>query len=389
MITIFTPIYNRADVLEKLYQSLLRQSDYDFEWLIIDDGSTDSVKKVVQHWIVSEEARFPIRFYQQENAGKHRAVNRGTQLAQGKAFFIVDSDDYLTDDAVEMVEKWWKDVADDDNYAGVAGLKGDRNGDVIGSIPLFDLYVDATNLERAKYGLLGDKAEVYKTSVLRKNPFPEFEGENFLTEAVVWDRIAYNHLKIRWFNRVIYLCEYRSDGLTRQGWQIFVNNPIGWGLYIQQKCRFYHLAPGDRTEQCLEYYIFTKNRLSDRSILSNLGIAEEELDKIKELYQQCVEKTATNIGEILGVYGAGIRGKKVLELYKGTKIHISFILDRKKADVSCRQLNLEEEYPKVDRIIVTPKDNQDEIIKFLTKHTENKLLRYDEWKERIGLGEIF
>ena len=199
MITIFTPVYNRADVLEKLYQSLLRQSDYDFEWLIIDDGSTDSVKKVVQHWIVSEEVRFPIRFYQQENAGKHRAVNRGTQLAQGNAFFIVDSDDYLTDDAVEMVEKWWKDVADDDNYAGVAGLKGDRNGDVIGRIPLFDLYVDATNLERAKYGLLGDKAEVYKTSVLRKNPFPEFEGENFLTEAVVWDRIAYNHLKIRWF----------------------------------------------------------------------------------------------------------------------------------------------------------------------------------------------
>jgi glycosyltransferase involved in cell wall biosynthesis len=389
MITIFTPVYNRAAVLENLYQSLWRQTAYDFEWLIIDDGSTDSIAEVVYHWMETESVPFPIRFYQQENGGKHRAINRGVQLAQGEAFFIVDSDDCLTEDAVEWIHKWWEDVADNDGYAGIAGLRGNRNRDVIGDIPHFEVYVDATNLERSEYGLLGDKAEVYKTSVLRKEPFPEFEGENFLTEATVWDRIAYEGLKIRWFNQVIYLCEYRADGLTSQGWEVFIKNPVGWGLYIRQKCLFYHLNAEERTEQYLEYYIFMRGRLSERQIQHNLGIQEEEFAKIKVHYEQCIEKTASNIGRTLGMYGAGLRGKKVLEFYRGTKIRISFVLDRKKADVSCRQIALEGPYPKVDRILITPKDGQSEIREFLTGQTDNKIIGYDEWKECIGFGEIF
>ena len=386
MITIFTPVYNRADVIGRLYESLLRQTDYHFEWLIIDDGSTDSVAERVGHWIETKEAPFPIRFYQQENGGKHRAINRGVQLAQGDAFFIVDSDDYLTADAVELVGNWWKNIENDDCYAGISGLRGDSNGEVIGDIPLFESYIDATNMERAAYGLLGDKAEVYKTSLLKKEPFPEFIGENFLTEAVVWDKLADQSLKIRWFNRVIYVCEYRSDGLTSQGWKAFVNNPMGWGLYIQQKCRFYHLDGEEKAGQYLEYYIFMKDRLSDREMMNYLGIDGEELEKIIADYEQCIKRTISDIGSNLGVYGAGTRGIKVLKLYEGTEVQISFILDKKKVDVPCRHIDLSERYPKVDAIIVTPKDGQSEIIDFLTERTESRLVSYEEWKACVGAG---
>lgn len=102
MITVFTPVYNRAYIINQLYQSLLRQTNYGFEWLIIDDGSTDNIAELVSQWIADTED-FEIRLYRQPNGGKHRAINRGVQLAKGDAFLIVDSDDYLTEDAIDTV----------------------------------------------------------------------------------------------------------------------------------------------------------------------------------------------------------------------------------------------------------------------------------------------
>lgn len=209
MLTILTPAYNRAYTLHKAYESLCRQTCFDFEWVIVDDGSADNTEELVLGW-KAETTAFPIVYEKQENGGKHRAVNRGVELAKGEYILILDSDDFLTDDAVETVGKWTREIADLPGFAGVSGLKdGAKNGNMKGE------YIDATNIQRMKYGLQGDKAEVYKTEMMRKYPFPEFEGEKFLRENSVWDAIALDGYKLRWYNRIIYKCEYLEDGLTK------------------------------------------------------------------------------------------------------------------------------------------------------------------------------
>lgn len=212
MITVMTPTYNRAYILEKAYLSLKKQTCFDFEWIIIDDGSSDHTEQMAKKWI-AECQDFSITYFKQPNGGKHRAINRGVKMARYDWFLILDSDDMLTESAVAKVHKWITEVSNLEGFAGIAGLKG-HGRSVVGGQPL-ERYIDATNLERQKYGLLGDKAEVYKTEILKKYPFPEFEGENFIRESAVWDRIAKDGLKLRWYSEIIYLCEYIEDGLTR------------------------------------------------------------------------------------------------------------------------------------------------------------------------------
>lgn len=212
MITIMTPTYNRAYILHKAYRSLKNQTTFDFEWIIIDDGSSDNTEQIVNQWI-RECTDFDIIYKKQPNGGKHRAINRAVQMARYEWFLILDSDDELTENAVQLIHFWIDDVKGCSDIVGVAGLKGTADH-VVGSRLKKD-YIDATNLERKKYGLLGDKAEIYKTNILKQYPFPEFEGENFLRESAVWDRIAQDGLKLRWYNDVIYMCEYIEDGLTK------------------------------------------------------------------------------------------------------------------------------------------------------------------------------
>ena len=384
LVTVFTPVYNRAHTIEQLYQSLLKQTDLYFEWLVIDDGSEDGIASMIQQWIQGKDSPFVIRFYQQKNGGKHRAINRGVQLAKGEAFFIVDSDDYLTEDAIWQIRKWWKTISESCGFAGVSGLRGTENGKIIGDTPLFGSFADATNLERAKYGLLGDKAEVYKTSILKKYPFPEYEGENFLTEAVVWDKIARDGLNIRWFNQVIMICEYREDGLTMQGKELFIKNPKGWGLYLNQICEFFQLPLSKKIELYFEYYINLKDKIITREIQRNLWIDEKTMSEVEQLYSSCIKETINKIGRKVALYGAGNRGKSILALYKDSEVKVSYVLDRKETDLPYLQVGLYESYPPVDAIIVTPMHGQDEIVDFLRKHTGNRLIRYDEWAMLIA-----
>lgn len=231
MITIFTPTYNRADLLPRLYHSLLNQTDHNFEWIVIDDASTDDTEKILKSYI--SENRIRIHYEKQEHGGKHRAINRALQIANGSMFFIVDSDDYLTNDAIELVRDWSSTIINDSMIAGVAGLcKSISSNSIIGGVPLIKDYIDATNFERARYNLLGDKAEVYKTDIIKKYPFPEFEGEFFVTESVCWDAIASDGYKLRWFNKAIYCGDYLVGGLTNSG----ANEYEGRKKYFQGYC---------------------------------------------------------------------------------------------------------------------------------------------------------
>ena len=129
-LTIFTPAYNRAYTLHKCYESLKKQTNKDFEWLIIDDGSTDNTRELVQSWI--EENIIPIKYHYQKNQGMHGAHNTAYELIDTELNVCIDSDDYMPDDAVEKILKFW-DKNKSDNIAGIAALDAYESGEVIGN----------------------------------------------------------------------------------------------------------------------------------------------------------------------------------------------------------------------------------------------------------------
>lgn len=212
-ITVFTPTYNRKDLIDRLYQSLLQQTQKNFEWLVVDDGSSDDTENFFVK-LSSMEHPFPIRYIKQNNGGKHRAINNGVNNALGELFFIVDSDDYLTENAIEKINQWITTLDNSHKWAGISGLRGFSKNSVVGQHSDFS-YIDAKNNERRKYNLLGDKAEVYFTDVLKQHPFPEIPGENFISEEIVWNAIARDGYYLRWFNEIIYICDYLEGGLTK------------------------------------------------------------------------------------------------------------------------------------------------------------------------------
>lgn len=230
MITIFTPAYNRASTLERLYKSLRGQTCADFEWLIVDDGSTDGTEVSAHKWL-AEENLFSIRYIKTENGGKHRAINTGVKEARGEAFFIVDSDDCLPPRAVERIAEVFSSVAKDNRFAGICGLKADINTKKV-------LYngkeadgKDCSMLDiRQKYHIKGDMAEVFKTEVLKEFPFPAFDGEKFMNEAVVWNQIAKKYI-MRYVGDILYYCEYLPGGLTSTIRKQYRNSPQGAKLF--------------------------------------------------------------------------------------------------------------------------------------------------------------
>ena len=211
-VTIITPTYNRAKELKRLYESLLVQTDKDFCWLIVDDGSTDDTESVVQQWI--HEDKIPLEYIKKPNGGKHTALNIGIPKIESPWTFIVDSDDYLTENAIEMINQ--KVNSDDsDIICGLAFLRQSSNGNLLTNkvVPQDGMIDDFCH---CRYGLdiQGDMAEVWKTNCLKEFPFPEFPNEKFCSEDVVWISMAQKY-KMRFYNEVIYMCDYLDGGLTK------------------------------------------------------------------------------------------------------------------------------------------------------------------------------
>lgn len=267
-LTIFTPTYNRAYIIEQLYRSLQRQTCTDFEWLVVDDGSSDNTAELFARW-QQEGNPFPIRYYRQENGGKCRAINYGLELAQGELFFTVDSDDYLTDDAVKKVLLWEKTLPKEQKYCGLAGNLGTSPEETPNRI--FDEpYFDGTALDRYRQ-VDGERAMVFYTAVHRKYPYPAIPGEKFMTEAVAWNRMAADGYRMRFYNDIIWVYEYQEEGLTKAGNRLFMDNPRGYGLWLREKSGFTHESFIQRVKM---YYTFTCDlftRLSSKEIAECIG----------------------------------------------------------------------------------------------------------------------
>ena len=220
---------------------------------------------------MKEENSFPIYCQKTKNGGKHRAINCGLELATGELFFIVDSDDYLTDEALEIIDRMEKTIPASEKkmFAGVCGQKGYADDREVGKSFEGDT-LDITMLERPQYGISGDKSEVFYTEVLRKYPFPEFEGEQFVTECVVWDKIAFDGLKLRFFNQIIYICDYLPDGLTAHSDELFLKNPKGYGLYLYQSVQFGKVHGLEAWTRYFKYYNQFRDNFSFFEIAKNI-----------------------------------------------------------------------------------------------------------------------
>jgi glycosyltransferase involved in cell wall biosynthesis len=237
-ITVFTPTYNRAYTLIMLYQSLLRQSNFDFEWLIIDDGSTDNTKELVENW-QNNKNPFEIRYYKTENGGKPRAINKALELVQCPYIFIIDSDDYFTDEALAFLLERVKELEEDTELVGIGILRGFNESEAFGKANFStNIFIDANNLEREKFGLNFECNELYKVEILKNYPFEVWEGETFSPEEIVLNEMALQGYKVRWYNKVGVISEYLEDGLTVNAFDLIKKNPMGYAMLFNHQLKY-------------------------------------------------------------------------------------------------------------------------------------------------------
>lgn len=262
LITVFTPTYNRAHLLPRLYESLKAQTCQDFEWLIVDDGSTDNTEEVLKEWCSPpsggvggdflKEGR--LRYFKQENGGKHRAVNRGVKEARGELFFIADSDDWLPEDSLATVEEYYKKNKGNHAIGGICGLDIAPDGAHVSStLPQDEVICSSLDI-RLKYRIIGDLKEVFLTRVLREFPFPEFDGERFCPEALVWNRIAQKY-KLLFFNKSIYIAEYQPEGITAGITRARMNSPVA-SVTTYQELNSYDIPLKEKVKAAINYWRF-------------------------------------------------------------------------------------------------------------------------------------
>lgn len=223
-IAVLTPNFNRANLLKRLYDSLEKQTSKNFKWYVVDDGSKEDPTEFIES--VKSSASFEIELIKKENGGKHTCINKGIQVIEEPLTIIVDNDDFLLKNAIATIEADYSEIKDDKEICGLGYLKLDLNLNCVGKMYSKDGLVDTFINERYNRNVDGDKCEVFKTEILKKYPFPVFEGENFLSESTVWCKMALNY-KMKFYNKGIYVCEYQPEGLSSSVHKRLFKNPKG------------------------------------------------------------------------------------------------------------------------------------------------------------------
>lgn len=226
LITILTPTYNRAGTLQKLYKSLLQQTSFDFEWLIVDDGSVDNTKDIISEY-QETTTQFNIRYIFQNNHGKHYALNLGIKNINTDLIFIVDSDDTITSNAINIIRSTFYSQRDLTKICGFSFLKATPDNMLLSNKKFpYNGYITSYLESREVLGITGDTADVFITKVLKQYPFPEFKNEKFLSEDIVWTKMSEQY-KMFFYNEVIYIGDYLDDGLTKNRRKNNWNSPKG------------------------------------------------------------------------------------------------------------------------------------------------------------------
>lgn len=249
-ITVFTPSYNRAHLLGRLYDSLLRQTCQDFTWLVVDDGSTDGTRELVAGW--QAEGRIEIQYAYKSNGGMHTAHNRAYELMRTELNVCIDSDDWMPDNAVERILSVWAKYRDDDDVVGLIGLDVDPNGNTIGS----SLPADGTRATLGKlyqvHRCTGDKKLVYRNSVTASSPrFPEFKGEKLVPLSWLYTQIDQIGQLVT-MNEPLIVVEYQADGSSANVLKQYFQSPRGFRALREVNIR-YALSIGYRIKNIIHY----------------------------------------------------------------------------------------------------------------------------------------
>ena len=224
ILTIFTPTYNRAHTLGRVFQSLCRQTCKEFEWLIIDDGSTDNTRELVQSWI-DEQPEFCIRYIYQANQGMHGAHNTAYANISTALNTCIDSDDYMPDDAVEKIIRFWNEKGSDD-YAGIIGLDIVDSGNVIGE--KFTKSGEAIHFYKSP--IRGDKKFVIRTDLTSKYPpYPIFKGERYVGLGYKYQLIDQDYTWLT-LNEPLVVVDYQEDGSSYNMFRQWWTNPRGFAF---------------------------------------------------------------------------------------------------------------------------------------------------------------
>ena len=271
-LTILTPTFNRAKILPELYKSLIAQTDYNFTWFIMDDGSTDSTQEIINHY--QKEDIIHIVYKYKENAGKHTAINTAVPLIDSKLTFIVDSDDQLTSNAVEEILHIHRKYESVPGLCGYSFLRRKPDGQpmIKKQLPKQEFIASFTEC-RINDDFPGDMAEVWYTDCLAEYPFAEFPGERFLGEDSVWIKMS-DRYKLVFINKTIYISDYLTNGLTNNRRKLNIKSPNGCVLraevmldaYIKVIHKFkaaiqyiiYSLFAG---RSCFKLFLMSRHRL--------------------------------------------------------------------------------------------------------------------------------
>lgn len=258
-ITVFTPAYNRAHTLNRIYESLLKQDCKDFVWLIVDDGSTDNTAELVKCWQENDNG-FEIRYVYKENGGMHTAHNTAYENIDTELNVCIDSDDCLADNAIKKIIDKWNDVKDKD-YAGIIGLDADFGGNVIGTGFPDDLQETTLSGYYAAGGSK-DKKLIYRTDIINKYPaYPVFENEKYVALAYKY-RLIDQEYKLAVLNEVLCNVEYQADGSTRTMFKQYIKNPNGFAFW-RKVCMQYPQSKNRVFVDCIHYVsssILAKNK---------------------------------------------------------------------------------------------------------------------------------
>lgn len=269
MISILTATYNRADLLPRIFESLQKQINNDFEWVIVDDGSSDETEEVIKSF---KPTNFLIHYYKKENGGKHTALNLGVKKCNGTHILMLDSDDYLTPNAVSFIlEKI--NLIKEPNTIGIAGRRIYENGDITGSNN-FSHHNTSPLAIKYKYHVTGDLVEVFSKYILEQYPFPIFQNEKFCPEDLVWNRIAQQY-KLDYYNYGFYVTEYLPGGLTDRIIRIRMNSPKASMTHYSELAS-YNVPFKEKIKATINFWRFSFND-KDWSF-------KEKLNKVNKLY---------------------------------------------------------------------------------------------------------
>lgn len=234
LLTVFTPTFNRAYTLHKCYKSLKKQTCKEFIWLIIDDGSTDDTRTLVEKWI--QEGEVTIRYHYQKNQGMHGAHNTAYQLIDTELNVCIDSDDYMTDDAVEKIISFWR-TKGSNHYAGMIALDATTKGEVIGK----ELPKDKKSTTLTGYyanGGKGDKKLIYRTAIINQYPpYPIFEGEKYVGLNYKYIMIDQDY-ELLIMNEIVCIVEYMPDGSSLNMLRQYKKNPKGFSALRKVKMQY-------------------------------------------------------------------------------------------------------------------------------------------------------